>query len=89
MPLAEIRRAIGLTQVELAASLDIAQGSVSKIENQADMYISTLRKFVHALGGELHLTAAFPDGQEGYNSQQKTSRGFRNSDQVDVIDKAG
>ena len=63
MPLAEIRKAIGLTQNELASSLDIAQGSVSKIENQADMYISTLRKYVHALGGELHLTAEFPDGR--------------------------
>lgn len=63
MPLAEIRRAVGLTQLELAGSLDIAQGSVSKIENQADMYLSTLRKYVHALGGELHLTAKFPDGR--------------------------
>lgn len=64
MPLAEIRKAIGMTQAELAGSLDVAQGSVSKIENQADMYISTLRKYVHALGGELHLTAEFPDGRK-------------------------
>ena len=64
MPLAEIRKAIGMTQSELAGSLDIAQGSVSKIENQADMYISTLRKYVQALGGELHLTAQFPDGRK-------------------------
>lgn len=64
MPLAEIRKALGLTQTELAGSLEVAQGSVSKIENQADMYISTLRKYVHALGGELHLTAEFPDGRK-------------------------
>jgi len=63
MPLAEIRKAIGMTQVELAASLDMVQGSVSKIENEADMYLSTLRKYIHALGGELHLTAEFPDGR--------------------------
>lgn len=63
MPLAEIRKAIGLTQVELAESLELGQGSVSKIEHQADMYISTLRRYVHALGGELHLTAEFPDGR--------------------------
>lgn len=63
MPLAEIRKAIGMTQQELAGSLDVAQGSVSKLENQADMYISTLRKYVEALGGELHLTASFPDGR--------------------------
>ncbi len=64
MPLAEIRKAVGMTQHELAGSLDIAQGSVSKIENEADMYLSTLRKYVNALGGELHLTAEFPDGRK-------------------------
>ncbi len=63
LPLSEIRKAIGLTQVELAESLEVGQGSVSKIEHQADMYISTLRKYVNALGGELHLTAEFPDGR--------------------------
>lgn len=63
MPLAEIRKAIGMTQVELASELEIAQGSVSKMEHQTDMYITTLRKYVHALGGELHLTAEFPDGR--------------------------
>lgn len=64
MPLAEIRRAIGLTQAELAERLDLAQGSVSKIEHAADMYLTTLRKYVEALGGELHLTARFANGRE-------------------------
>ena len=63
MPLAEIRKAIGMTQADLAGKLDVAQGSVSKIENAADMYLSTLRKYVEALGGELHLTATFADGR--------------------------
>ena len=63
MPLAEIRKAVGLTQAELAGKLDVAQGSVSKIENAADMYLTTLRKYVEALGGELHLTASFADGR--------------------------
>ena len=63
MRLAEIRKAVGQTQVELANRLDVAQGSVSKIENAGDMYLSTLRKYVEALGGELHLTASFPTGQ--------------------------
>lgn len=63
MPLAEIRKAMGQTQVELAESLGMAQGSISKIENAADMYLSTLRKYVRALGGELHLTASFPNGR--------------------------
>ena len=64
MPLAEIRKAIGMTQAELASKLDVAQGSVSKVENAADMYLTTLRKYVEALGGELHLTARFADGRE-------------------------
>lgn len=64
MPLAEIRRAIGLTQTDLAAQLDMNQGSVSKIEHAADMYLTTLRKYVEALGGELHLTARFPNGRQ-------------------------
>lgn len=64
MPLAEIRKAIGMTQAELSSKLNIAQGSVSKVENAADMYLTTLRKYVEALGGELHLTARFADGRE-------------------------
>ncbi len=63
MPLAEIRKAIGMTQKELAGKLEVEQGSVSKVENAADMYLTTLRKYVEALGGELHLTATFPGGR--------------------------
>lgn len=63
MPLAEIRKAIGTTQAELAQRLDSGQGSVSKIEHAADMYLTTLRKYIEALGGELHLTATFADGR--------------------------
>lgn len=63
MPLAEIRSAIGKTQVELAQLLGVAQGGVSKVEHSADMYLSTLRKYIEALGGELHLTVTFPDGR--------------------------
>lgn len=64
MPLAEIRKAVGMTQAELAAALDTGQGSVSKVENAADLYLSTLRRFVEALGGELIITASFPGGRE-------------------------
>ena len=64
MPLAEIRKAIGLTQAQLAETLETGQGSVSKIENAADMYLSTLRRFVSALGGDLVIKASFPGGRE-------------------------
>jgi transcriptional regulator with XRE-family HTH domain len=50
LDLAAIRRAAGLTQVELAANLGVGQAQVSKIERQADMLISTLAAYLAALG---------------------------------------
>ena len=62
MPLSELRAARQLTQESLANSLGINQAAVSKMERRTDMYISTLRDFVVAMGGELEITARFPDG---------------------------
>ncbi len=62
MPLAELRQARKLTQEQIARSMKIKQASVSKMEGQADMYISTLRKYIVAMGGELEIVAKFPDG---------------------------
>lgn len=62
MPLNELRAARQLTQESLAKSLGINQAAVSKMERRTDMYISTLRQFVVAMGGELEITARFPDG---------------------------
>lgn len=62
MPLNELRRARGLTQEQLAAALDLKQASISKIERQTDMYVSTLRRFIESLGGTLRITASFPGG---------------------------
>jgi transcriptional regulator with XRE-family HTH domain len=50
LDLAAIRRAIGLTQTELAANLGVGQAQISKIERQADMLISTLGSYLTALG---------------------------------------
>jgi len=61
MDLAEVRRALKLSQDELAQTLQIGQGSVAKIEKRADMYVSTLRRFIEAMGGELEIVARFPD----------------------------
>lgn len=58
--LRELRLATGKAQAEIAAALKIKQPSVSKIERQADMYISTLRSYVEAIGGELELTVRLP-----------------------------
>jgi transcriptional regulator with XRE-family HTH domain len=62
MRLDELRRARELSQERLAELLDIKQASVSKLEHRTDMYISTLRKFIEALGGNLEITVRFEDG---------------------------
>lgn len=59
--LAELRRARLMTQDQLAADLHINQASVAKLERRTDMYLSTLRRFVEAMGGELEIVARFPD----------------------------
>jgi len=58
--LSELRRVAGKAQIEIAAALNIKQPSVSKIEKQADMYLSTLRSYVEAIGGRLELVVRFP-----------------------------
>jgi predicted transcriptional regulator len=50
--LAEVRRALKLSQEEIGQTLQIGQGSVAKIEKRADVYVSTLRRFIEAMGGE-------------------------------------
>lgn len=59
----EIRRARGMTQVTLASAMGVSQAQITKVEHQADLYVSTLRRFVEAMGGELELVARFPDGE--------------------------
>jgi DNA-binding XRE family transcriptional regulator len=63
MPLQELRLARGLSQEALAATLKVRQASISKLERRADMYISTLRSHIRAMGGELEIVARFPDGE--------------------------
>jgi DNA-binding Xre family transcriptional regulator len=61
MTLQELRRARKLTQVRLAKSLGISQDQVSRMEKRSDLLLSTLRKTVEAMGGNLSLIAKFPD----------------------------
>lgn len=58
--LAELRRLTGKAQADIASALNIKQPSVSKIEKQADMYLSTLRSYVEAIGGHLDLVVRLP-----------------------------
>ena len=60
--LGEVRRARQLTQEALAQSLGISQSEVSKVERRTDIYVSTLRKYIEAMDGELQLIARFPNG---------------------------
>jgi predicted transcriptional regulator len=62
MLLAQIRKSVGLTQEDLAAQLGIKQPTLSKLESQDDMQISTLQRLIRALGGELELIAHLPGG---------------------------
>ena len=62
MPLNELRNARGLSQKKLADSLHIQQPAIAKLEKRTDMYISTLRSHIKAMGGELEVIARFPDG---------------------------
>jgi DNA-binding XRE family transcriptional regulator len=62
MALDELRAARELTQERLAETLGIKQATVSKIERQSDMYVSTLARFIEAMGGTLEIRACFPEG---------------------------
>lgn len=62
MPLNELRQARGLSQRMLAEVLHVQQPAIAKLEKRTDMYISTLRSHIEAMGGELEVTAKFPDG---------------------------
>lgn len=62
MPLQELREAYGLSQTAIADILSLRQPTISKMEKSVDMYISTLRNFVSAMGGTLRISADFPEG---------------------------
>jgi len=62
MPLTELRQARGLSQKMLAELLHVQQPSIAKLEKRTDMYLSTLRSHIEAMGGQLEVIARFPDG---------------------------
>jgi len=61
MDLTQLRMARQLSQAALGEILHVEQPAIAKIEKRADMYVSTLRRFIEAMGGELEITARFPD----------------------------
>ena len=62
MPLHELRRARALTQKDLAGTLKVNQPAVAKMERRTDMYVSSLRSYIEAVGGQLKIVAEFPEG---------------------------
>ena len=63
MPLHELRRAQVMTQKELSETLAVNQPAIAKLERRTDMYVSTLRSYIEALGGRLKIVAEFPEGE--------------------------
>ena len=63
MPLHELRRARDLTQVDVARTLKVNQPAVAKLEQRADVYVSSLRAYIEAVGGRLRIVAEFPEGE--------------------------
>jgi transcriptional regulator with XRE-family HTH domain len=59
----ELRERRGVTQEQVAAHLGTSRPNVSRIEREDDVRVSTLQRYVAALGGELELVARFPDGE--------------------------
>ena len=61
LTLGRIRESRGMTQTAVAGALGQTQANVSRIEHQDDLYLSTLREYVEALGGRLQIAAIFDD----------------------------
>lgn len=67
MPLQALRQAHQISQERMAEILNTKQANVSRIERRTDMYISTLRSYIEAMGGQLDIVARFPDGEVHLN----------------------
>ncbi len=61
LDLAALREALGLSQTELAAALGRSQGAISQLEKRTDMTLSNLRRVIEGMGGQLKISAEFPD----------------------------
>lgn len=60
--LADLRRAAGLTQAQVAKELGVSQSEISKLEGRETHLVDTLSRFVSATGGRLHLVVEYDDG---------------------------
>lgn len=74
MKLRDLREQLNMSQEQLAELLDIRQASVSKMERRAAMSITTLRRYIEALGGTLVLKAKFPNREVGISLSDSSDR---------------
>jgi len=88
MALSELRQALDLTQEELAKSLHMKQAAISKFEHQSDIYLSTLRRILFAMGAELKIVAQFPEGSVHINQFDEIRRAVGGSPAVVAEDHA-
>lgn len=79
MPLQELRQARELTQKQLAEELGKEQSSISKMEHRTDVYLSTLRRYIEAMGGSLEIRAQFPEGSYRINQFEELDEAEDNS----------
>jgi transcriptional regulator with XRE-family HTH domain len=89
MALDELREARAMTQVHLAKVLGVNQAAVSKLERRADMYVSTLHDFIKAMGGELKITARFPEGTVEINQFEAVKKRPNAPDALRILNRAG
>ena len=82
MPLHELRRARELTQKDVAHTLNVNQPAVAKLERRADVYVSSLRSYIEAVGGRLKIVAEFPEGEVAITN-------FANAGDADPLPLAG
>jgi uncharacterized protein YdbL (DUF1318 family) len=62
MALNELREAREFTQQQVAEQLHVGQAEVSRLERRTDLYVSTLGRYIEAMGGRLEIRAVFPEG---------------------------
>ena len=73
LALADVRRALQLSQDDLAKQMELKQPAISKLEKSTDMYLSTLRRYIEAMGGTLEIKACFHDNEVIINQFEELS----------------
>ena len=83
--LKDLRHAVERTQEELATALGVGQDTISRLEQRSDMLLSTLQRYIEAMGGKLDLVARFPNRPpiiieqiaECHGKEKQSAKGLR------------